>query len=59
MDRRVTQSKRVTSPTWGPPAPPPPCKQALTLILITAHFSSDLVEVRKLQSLYLYLVKCV
>ena len=26
MDRRVTQPKRVTSPTWGPP---PPCKQAL------------------------------
>ena len=26
MDRRVTPSKRVTSPTWGPP---PPCKQAL------------------------------
>ena len=57
MDRRVTQSKRVTSLTWVPP--PPPCKQALTLILITAHFSSDLVEVRKLQSLYLCLVKCV
>ena len=56
MDRRVTPPKRVTSPTWGPP---PPCKQALTLILITAHSSSDLVEVRKLQSLYLCLVKCV
>ena len=27
MDSRVTQPKRVTSPTWGPP---PPCKQALT-----------------------------
>ena len=27
MDRRVTPSKRVTSPTWGPP---PPCKQALS-----------------------------
>ena len=26
MDKRVTPSKRVTSPTWGPP---PPCKQAL------------------------------
>ena len=26
MDRRVTQTKRVTSPTWGPQ---PPCKQAL------------------------------
>ena len=24
MDRRVTQSNRVTSLTWGPP---PPCKQ--------------------------------
>ena len=28
MNRRVTQPKRVTSPTWGPPAP---CKQALSL----------------------------
>ena len=28
MDRWVTPSKRVTSPTWGPP---PPCKQALRL----------------------------
>ena len=27
MDRRVTPSKRVTSPTWGPP---PSCKQALS-----------------------------
>ena len=26
MDRRVTPSKRVTSPTWGHP---PPCKQGL------------------------------
>ena len=26
MDGRVTQPKRVTSPTWGPP---PSCKQAL------------------------------
>ena len=26
MDRRVTQPKRVTSPTWGTS---PPCKQAL------------------------------
>ena len=26
IDRRVTPSRRVTSPTWGPP---PPCKQAL------------------------------
>ena len=26
MDRRVTPSKRATSPTWGPPLP---CKQAL------------------------------
>ena len=56
MDRRVTSPKRVTSPAWRPP---PPCKQALTLILITAHFLSDLVEVRKLQSLYRCLVKCV
>ena len=30
MDRRVTPPKRVTSPTWGPP---PPCKQALNLLL--------------------------
>ena len=26
MDRRVTQPKRVTSPTWGPP---PPCKHVI------------------------------
>ena len=26
MDRRVTPTKRVTSPTWSPS---PPCKQAL------------------------------
>ena len=26
MDRQVTPPKRVTSPTWGPPAP---CEQAL------------------------------
>ena len=31
MDRRVTPSKRVTSPTCGPP---PPCKQALNLVKI-------------------------
>ena len=31
MDRRVTPTKRVTSPTWGPP---PPCKQALRVIII-------------------------
>ena len=28
MNRRATQPKRVTSPTWGPT---PPCKQALSL----------------------------
>ena len=28
LDRGVTPSKRVTSPTWGPQ---PPCKQALKL----------------------------
>ena len=28
MDRRVTQPKPVTSPTWGPL---PPCKQALSV----------------------------
>ena len=27
IDGRVTPTKRVTSPTWGPP---PPCKQALS-----------------------------
>ena len=31
MDRRVTPPKRVTSPTWGPP---PPCKQALNLLVL-------------------------
>ena len=34
MDRRVTPPKQVTSPTWGPP---PPCKQALKLIINLAH----------------------
>ena len=28
-DKRVTPSKRVTSPRWGPP---PPCKQALIVV---------------------------
>ena len=31
-EKRVTPPKRVTSPSWGPP---PPCKQALTLLKIT------------------------
>ena len=30
MDSRFTPPKRVTSPTWGPP---PPCRQALKVIL--------------------------
>ena len=30
MNRRVTPPRRVTSPTWGPP---PPCKQALILVV--------------------------
>ena len=34
MDRRLTPTKRVTSPTWGPP---PPCKQALCPVTPT-HF---------------------
>ena len=29
MDRQVTPTKRVTSPTWSPP---PPCKQALIVL---------------------------
>ena len=33
-DRWVTPTKRVTSPTWGPP---PPCKQALCPVTLT-HF---------------------
>ena len=36
MDRRLTPTKRVTSPTWGPP---PPCKQALCPVTLT-HFSN-------------------
>ena len=31
IDRRVTPPKQVTSPTWGPL---PPCKKALTVIVI-------------------------
>ena len=30
MDRRVTSRKQVNSPTWGPP---PPCKQALNMLV--------------------------
>ena len=33
MDWRVTPSTRITSPTWGPP---PPCKQALSLLCAQA-----------------------
>ena len=29
MDRRVTTPRWVTSPTWSPP---PPCKQALSVV---------------------------
>ena len=35
MDRRITQPKPVTSPTWGPP---PPCKQALINLLLFLPF---------------------
>ena len=35
MDRRVIPPKRVTSPTWGPP---PPCKQALNLLVAVAAY---------------------
>ena len=31
MDRRVTPTKQVSSPTWGPP---PPCKQALSFAIL-------------------------
>ena len=34
MDRQVTPPKLVTSPIWGTP---PPCKQALTLMITTAQ----------------------
>ena len=40
MDRRVTPSKRVISPAWGPP---PPCKQALTGQIL-AHYSSSKIR---------------
>ena len=35
MDRRVTPPKRVTSLIWGTP---PPCKQALTLMVPFGFF---------------------
>ena len=35
MDRRGTQPKRVTLPTWGPP---PPCKQALNPYRVSRSF---------------------
>ena len=38
MDRRVTPPKRVTSLTWGPP---PPCKQALTILTARSAISKD------------------
>ena len=45
MDRRVTPSKRVTSPTWGPP---PPCKQALSHIYdIASIFTQFCAYVRQ------------
>ena len=38
MDRRVTPPNRVASPTWGPP---PPCKQALILMLMSTNVKND------------------
>ena len=35
MGRRVTPSKRVTSPTWGPT---PPCEQALLALQRRRNF---------------------
>ena len=49
MDKRVTPSKRVTSPTWGPP---PPCKQALS-----QHRSGRLHYLTSLRNFVSY-VKC-
>ena len=40
MDRRVNLPKGATSPTWGPP---PPCKQALTVL----HVDSNPFERRR------------
>ena len=37
MDRRVTPPKPVTSPAWGPP---PPCKQAFSIIF-TVDFANN------------------
>ena len=47
MDRRVTPTKEVTSPTWGPP---PPCKQAITRswmkrVVLQMYFWSHLLQV--------------
>ena len=44
MDRRVTLPKQVTSPTWGPP---PPCKQALTVILPSITHSDHVYSSRQ------------
>ena len=53
IDRRVTQPKRVTSPTWGPP---PPCKQALTRFYIFFEESKNIKK--SFQSrLNLYIIK--
>ena len=55
MDRRVTQPKRVTSPTW---APPPPCKKALTLKqpkpALTSHETGNEKEWNEFADLLLF-----
>ena len=38
MDRRVTQPKRATSPSWGPP---PPRTQALRLRIFLFIYVGD------------------
>ena len=42
MNRRVTQPKQVTSPTWGPPTP---CKQALKHFSLIAQSNGAVLKI--------------
>ena len=54
MNRRVTQPKRATSPTWGLP---PPCKQALSLSWPSPVLDRNLVLKHPFQSRPFYFMQ--
>ena len=54
INRRATQPKRVTSPTWGPP---PPCKQALSLSWPSPVLYRNLVSKYPFQSRPFYFMQ--